>query len=107
GGAEAAEQVNLERRRTGELVRRQLRTALVEIVCDAHRANRMRAGWAWSYLVELVDRRQHRTLSLFHDIQLGRKRRRTRWFCRGPLRSLLGGHGAAQDDGCSADYGTP
>ena len=45
-GAEAAEQVNLERRCLGELVRRQLRAALVEIIGDAHRADGMRTRWA-------------------------------------------------------------
>ena len=67
--AEAAEQVNLERRCLGELVRRQLRAALVEIVGDAHRADRVRARGARSHLVELVQRRHHGPLLLLHDIQ--------------------------------------
>ena len=73
GGAEAAEQVHLERRRLGELVRRQLRAALVEIVGDAHRADRVRARGARPHLVELVQRRHHRTLCFLHDVQVGQR----------------------------------
>ena len=72
-GAEAAEQVDLERRCFGELVRRQFRAALVEIIGDAHGADRMRTRWARPHLVKLVQRRHHWTLLLLHYIQARRK----------------------------------
>ena len=55
GRAEAAEQVHLQRGRLGELVGRQLGAALVEVVGDPHRADRVRARRARADLVELVD----------------------------------------------------
>ena len=54
GGAEAAEQMNLEPSCFRQLGRRQLRAALVEVIGDAHRADRMRTRRARSHLVELV-----------------------------------------------------
>ena len=74
--AEASEQVHLKLRRLGEFVGRQLGGSLVEIVGDAHRTNRVRAGRPRAHLVELVHGRQHRSLSLLHDIQVRRERRR-------------------------------
>src|SRR5688572_26146390 len=62
--AEAAEQVHLKLRRLGELVGRQLGGLLVEIVGDAHRTDRVRAGRARPYLVELFRGRHHRALPL-------------------------------------------
>ena len=88
-GAEASEQVHLELRRLGELVGRQFGGLLVEIVGDAHRTNRVRAGRARAHLVELVHGRQHRPLALLHDIQVRRERRRLRRRYRLHLRRLL------------------
>jgi hypothetical protein len=71
GGAEAAEQVHLKLRRLGEFVGRQLGGSLVEIVGDAHRADRVRARRARAHLVELVHGRQHRPFPLLHDVVKG------------------------------------
>ena len=70
-GAEAAKQVNLERGCLGELVRRQFGAALVEIVGNAHRADRVRARGTGPDFVELVQCRHHRTLLPLHDVQIG------------------------------------
>src|SRR6185369_5509394 len=43
GGTETAEQVDLQLRRFGEFVGRKFFGALVEVIGDAHRANRVRA----------------------------------------------------------------
>ena len=76
GRAEASEQVHLKLRRLGEFVGRQLGGSLVEIVGNAHRTNRVRAGRAGAHLVELVHGRQHRPLPLLHDVQVRSERRR-------------------------------
>ena len=60
--AEASEQVHLKLRRLGEFVGRQFGGLLVEVVGDAHRTDRVRAGRARAHLVELVHGRQHRPL---------------------------------------------
>ena len=44
---------------------------LVEIVGNAHRTDRVRAGRARAHLVELVHGRQHRPLALLHHVQVG------------------------------------
>ena len=69
--AEAAEQVHLQLRRLGEFVGRQFGGLLVEIVGDAHRTDRVRAGRARAHLVELVHGRQHRARALLHHVQVG------------------------------------
>ena len=70
GCAEAAEQVDLKGCCLRELIGGKLRCALVEVVGDAHRADRVRARWTGADLVELVDRRHHRPLGLLDDIEL-------------------------------------
>ena len=86
----------------------QLRAALVEVVGDPHRADRVRAGGPGAHLVELLERRHHRPLRLLHDVEVGRDvlldhgRRR-----RGPRRLLLLGRRAARDHGRGADHGAP
>ena len=108
GGAEAAEQMDLERRGLRELIGRELRGALVEVVGNAHRADRVRARRARSDLVELVDRRDHRSLGLLDDIEIGRNcrslglRRRLRWW-----RAVGGCRRASREDGGGADEGGP
>ena len=62
----------LQRGGLRELVLRQLRAALVEVVGDAHRPDRVRARRAGADLVELVERRHHRPLRLLHDVEAGR-----------------------------------
>ena len=73
GGAQAAEQVNLQRRGLRQLVSRQLGGALIEVVRDPHRANRVRARRTRPHLVELVDGRHHRPLGLLHDVEILRE----------------------------------
>ena len=121
--AEAAEQVHLKLRRLGQFVGRQFGGSLVEIVGDAHRTNRVRAGRARAHLVELVHGRQHRPLCLHHHVQVGSQRdsgrsgRRWSFGCR--RRGLLFGlrsraavhhrscrdHGAAHDELPAVDAG--
>ena len=104
-GAQAAEQVHLDPRRLGELILRQLRAALIEVVGDAHRADRVRARRPGSDLVELVERRHHRTLRLLDHVELGREvdlRRRRR---AGGGALCIRRHRAARDDGDRADHG--
>jgi hypothetical protein len=72
-GAQAAEEVHLQRRGLGERLRRQLRAAPVEVVGDAHRADRVRARGPGADLVELLERRQHRPLRLPDDVEVGRQ----------------------------------
>ena len=74
GRTEAAEQVHLQPGGLGQLVGRQLGTALVEIIGDAHRPDRVRARRARSHLVELVGQDHHRALGGFDHIQVRRKR---------------------------------
>ena len=109
GGAEAAVQVDFQRRRLREFVRRQLGAALVEIVGDAHWADRVRAGRARPHFVEFVQRRHHRPLCLLHDIQTGIQLRRhsrgDQRRPRGPLCSLLGGDIVPGNQRCRADHG--
>ena len=69
GGAQAAEEVNLEAGRLGQLVGRQLRATLIKVVGDAHRPDRVRARGAGTHLVELLDHGHHRALGPFHDVQ--------------------------------------
>jgi hypothetical protein len=70
GRAEAAEQVHLELGRLGLLIGGQLGGALVEVVGDAHGADRVRARRAGAHLVELVHGGQDRSLPLLHDVQV-------------------------------------
>ena len=88
GCAQAAEQVHLQPGGLGQLVGRQLGAALVEVVSDAHRPDRVRARGARSYLVELVGQDHHRALGGFDDIQVWRKHPSKFGACR-LLRGLL------------------
>ena len=72
--AEASEQVHLKLGRRGQFVGRQLGGALVEVVGNAHRPNRVRAGRARAHLVELVHGRQDRPLLLHHHVQVRSQR---------------------------------
>ena len=106
GGAQAAEQVHLERGRLVELLLRQLRAALVEVVGDAHRADGVGARRARPHLVELVDRRHHRALGLPLDVEVERDVLRHRGRRRrGGGGLLLLGRRAAGDHRRRADDG--
>ena len=76
-----------------ELVRRQLLAPLIEIVGDAHGADRVRTRWTWPYFVELLEHGQHRTLFFLDDIEVRRERRakfRGRSLRGGALRPRFG-----------------
>ena len=107
GGAQAAEQVHLEAGGLRELVGRQLRAALIEVVGDAHRADRVRARGPGADLVELFERGHHRPLGLLDDLEVGRHLRgghgRRVAAERGGL--FRGRRGAAGDDRRGADDG--
>ena len=93
GRAEAAEQVHLQPGGLGELVGRQLGAALVEVVGDAHRPDRVRARGPRADLVELVGQDHHRALRGLHHIEVGRQRPaelRAGRFLRGLLRARPG-----------------
>ncbi len=108
-GAEAAEQVNLERSGLGELVGGKLGAALVEVVGDPHRTNGVRARWAGTHFVELFDRRHDRPLGLLDHVQvrrdvfLGGWRRRRCWrrgtVGRGRRWRAADDHAGGTDDG--------
>ena len=65
--------LTLKLRRLGEFVGREFGGPLVEIVGDAHRADRVRARRARPHFVELVHRRQHGPCALLDDIQVCRQ----------------------------------
>ena len=90
GGAQAAEQMHLEAGGLRQLVGRQLRAALVEVVGDAHRPDRVRARGAGAHLVELVRHGHHRPLGLLDDVEVGRKGA-AHLEAGSVLRGLLGG----------------
>ena len=94
GGAQAAEQMHLEAGGLRQLVGRQLRAALVEVVGDAHRPDRVRARGAGADLVELVHHGHHRALGLLDDVEVGREdaaHLEPGSVLRGRLRGLLRG----------------
>src|SRR5262249_30141005 len=103
GRAEAAVEVDLDARRLSELCGGQLRAALVEVVGDAHRADRVGAGRSGSDLVELLDRGHYRPFRLLDDVELGRQGDLGRCRRRG-LGLLFGGHRAARDHGGRAHH---
>ena len=108
GGAEAAEQMHFQAGRLGELVGRKLGAALVEVVGDAHRADRVRARGAGSHLVELVGQDHHRALGGFDHIQVWRKRPAEFWTCcllGGLLGAGVGCPRRARHDGGRANHG--
>ena len=105
-GAQAAEQVHLQAGGFGELVGRQLGAALIEVVGDAHRPDRVRARRPGSDLVELVERRHHRPLGLLDDVQiLGKWRQRGGRRRRGCGHLLFRRRCAASDHGGCAEQG--
>ena len=75
----------------------QLGAALVEVVGDAHRPDGVRARWAGTDLVELVDGRHHRALGLLDDVQLVRE--------SAPARCGIGGAAAAGAAACCCGVG--
>ena len=104
--------------RLRELVGRQLRAALVEVVGDAHRADGVGARGPGPDLVELVDHRHHRPLGLLHDVQVGGEGRLPIWALAASfaacgarfLRHRAAGHhrrraddGVAHDEGAAVD----
>src|ERR1700752_76524 len=68
-GTQTSEQVESKGGCLREFVCRQLRTALVEIIGNTHRANRVRARGAGPHFVELVSRDQDGPLRRQLDIQ--------------------------------------
>src|SRR4030095_11264115 len=68
GGTEAAEQVDLKLRRLSEFVGRKFFGALLEVIGDAHRTDRVRARRTRPHFVELVRRRQHGPRALLDHI---------------------------------------
>jgi hypothetical protein len=70
-GAEAAEQIDLQRRGLGQLVRRQLGAALIEVVGDPHRADGVGRRGPGTDLVEFLDRGHHRALGLLDHVEVG------------------------------------
>ena len=73
GCAQAAVEMDLEPGGLRELIGRQSGAALIEVIGDAHRTNRVGARRARSHLVELVHDGHHGTLGLLHDVEVRRQ----------------------------------
>jgi dTMP kinase len=71
-GTEAPVEVDLDSRDFRQLIGRQLRASLVEVVRNAHRADRVRTRGPRPHLVELFQGGHDRALGLLHDIEIRR-----------------------------------
>src|SRR5215469_18340692 len=97
--------MNLQRCCCIELVGWQFCATLIEVVCDPHRTDRVRARWPRSHLVELVDDRHHGPFLFLYNLEGWRKRHITRatrhalrFFARGYRRFVRLGRGTAASD---------